>query len=1360
MRDPRGSGRISFTVLLIIFIILVSNISFGVIIPSNSGSKYISNEDDVKTNYTTQSLPIKYDLHISGTTYSGRYTGPLTALVTFKLTNEPRLLSMLDNISNPKNPEYHVYISRDQFTVLYSPGINIYNRSVSYFEECGLRVHIYSDRISLLITGNSNQFSNAFGANFGYYFSNGKKFFSIEANPTLPAYIAKYVSQVTGLDDYSSFGIDIGSRIVNTIPNFSNSRSNDIQQGYPLPVYSSGAEYVFGSDLQVAYDEQGLLGMTYPINEVIATILWSGNYSGPGITTSNITLHKGEQVGPYDPSDINAYFNYTLPAQEPHSKVIGVPLGGAPEPGITAQYDSTGANYENTLDLEMIGSTAPGSTILNVYTANSSSISIDESLAFILNPNSTYSILNNVSVISNSWGGPDENDSAWYEYLQEAEARGITVMASSGDSGDNGYSSMFFGSNYSNDWTEFPSAMAYNGFGVTAVGGTTLNLSLSEQIDSQIAWNISSTDYSDNGPAGSTGGVSQVFPEPEWQVDSAANEVIHGEGRGVPDISAISNNTITFITIDGIEYYGNPEFAVDWGTSISSPVTAGMIAEIDAVLSQHNESNLGYLNPFIYSLANQQIQSPYSGPSAEYIENGHYNSSLPLIPFYIIDQGRNDLYNANYGYNLVTGWGSIDAYNLTTYALNINYSSTSGALKGVEDDLSITMLNATTILNNGTEESTYNASVRQSLFIANSLGAPIYWVQNVIYFLHPDNYSKGEFEVQYSGRVTYPFTDISSNTSVEDYCTFGESNITLPYVFNITSSLVNLGSYNAQMVDYQVNSSTYQLPVPGAAYIIGSLNYTWNGEVPNDFPFSGELSPHFSMAGGKVGGEGIFYNPTSAIVKPMILPLGSRSFYDSSSEISTLSFGNHEAKSTNLEYHAENGTWIIGIRNGSLTQYIVASESLNFDTTEEYNISIAESGLPAGTAWYIDVDGLNISTFTNTTTVQVLNGTYEIFFHNASGYRPSVYSAYVDVRGNDVFYLIDFMPIVKVRYAAYFFESGLPNGTEWSVIVNGTSSTSISNGTIVLQELNGTYSYDAYTSNSDYAAKNGSFTVAGKQLTIEVIFHPVTFPISFKENGLPSWGKWYVNITGQSSSGALNSSSSYKIGLQNGTYAYSAEASIPGYLSSDYDSNFTINGTSETIVVGFKEKVYNVTFEEEGLENGTFWSILFDGSNYSTQGSSLTFFVINGTYYFRLENASFYVPSPSNGEVSVTGHQVTVVLTFSPVLAIRSNGYLNGTVFPVSSVIFVDGVPYSTDDGHYNISLSPGTYTVRVTAKGYASYFTSITITSQQISTLPIINLQKEVPFGRSNLTIISTVAILAVLMTAVFLIIRRRGKN
>ena len=108
----------------------------------------------------------------------------------------------------------------------------------------------------------------------------------------------------------------------------------------------------------------------------------------------------------------------------------------------------------------------------------------------------------------------------------------------------------------------------------------------------------------------------------------------------------------------------------------------------------------------------------------------------------------------------MTGWGSIDAYNFTMYVLNIDRSQSLNDLKGVYDKLSLHGLNVTSYLYNSstgsysTLNTFYNASIQQNLFLANQLGAPVYWIQNVVYI--NGSQSLG-WSVNYTGWVVYPF---------------------------------------------------------------------------------------------------------------------------------------------------------------------------------------------------------------------------------------------------------------------------------------------------------------------------------------------------------------------------------------------------------------------------------------------------------------------------------------------------------------------------------------------------------------------------------------------------------------------------
>ncbi|MEM1995939.1 MAG: S53 family peptidase, partial [Thermoplasmatales archaeon] len=985
----------------------------------------------------------------------GLYKGEMHIMVTFRLSNESRLLSYLSNLSNPYSSQYHRYLSKKAFVADFSPSTAIYNEALNYFSSFpGTSVTTYQDRISIVVNAPAISIDKMFNTTVAYSELQPTIYYA-SSPPELPSYLDEFVSYVSGFTNK----IYISQLNFAHLANVSGYQINRDSLGYPEPINNNGIQYIYGSDVQVAYDEQSLLNITFPTNEVIATILWSGHNA------------SNQSVGPFYPSDIYAYYNATIPSFEPHSVVYGVPINGAPKPGISASYDVSGASSENTLDLEMIGSTAPGSSIFNVYGPNASQENIDQALAYILNPNSSFPALNNVSVISISWGSPEYNDTAWYEYLQEAQARGISVIASSGDSGDNVNSSKYTPNpNYPGDFVQFPSSMAYNDFGVTAVGGTTLTLNLSSgynhlHILNQTAWYISSSDSSDGGPAGSVGGISQVFPEPEWQSSTEANTVINGQGRGVPDIAAIANNTIVYETINGTNYRGNPYFELDGGTSVAAPVTAGIIAEINAVLNLNRQPPIGFPNPSIYRLANAQFSSLEQTNYTGFLVEGSYNSSLPDLPFSDVVHGRNHIYDAKYAYDLVTGWGSINAYNFTVFLLNKNYSGhfkvSASAVKNV---FNLDSMSVTSYYSNGTVNTKYNASIQQNFFLADSFGTPIYWVQNVIYI---SGSNASGFNVNYTGWVVYPFP----NMTVYEYNFPSGKVMYLPKEFNITSWLSNLSLPPLfRTMNFEVNSQIISIPVPGAAFIIDSYNYSYiyNGNIYTNtlFPdyavsYPGWLSPQFGLVGGPSGSTG-YFESTTGTVHSYIEPMGYNQFIPTDSSIVTKSNDQTGEDAANLLWTYMNGEWLISTANGSSDQGVAF-----YYADRYYYVNFTETGLPANTLWSISFDGLTKASSSQTISFVAPNGTYYYNLSALSGYKTNTAIHTITVNGDNLSIPITFTSVRVPTYKIEFIESGLPSGN-WYVNITGQQSSGpipYSQSTYSVYLPNGSYTYSVSTGN-------------------------------------------------------------------------------------------------------------------------------------------------------------------------------------------------------------------------------------------------------------------------------------------------------
>jgi len=571
----------------------------------------------------------------------GPYSGQVTVMVQFQYRHLAGLHALLAGLADPSSSEYHRYLTVAEFDALYSPSPTLYQAAESYFGSFGgVSVTSFTGRTALVLNGPASALGAAFGVSFETRTDPGRgSYYSFVGQPSLPGAIARNLSGVVGLDDFS-VGHLLGGAAVRSAPSASRFRSAVPSAVGPIlpPVTFGTAQLLYAPEFQVAYDEAPLLHEVLPTHAVVATILWSG------------TNESGAPVGPFVPSDVASYFNETLPSGEPAAQVVGLPIAGAPPPGISASYDVTGASTENTIDLEMMGSTAPGATIYNVYGPSSAVTYLDEAFTTILNDPG----LANVSVISNSWGANDGNNSVWYADLMEAQARGITVVASSGDSGNNPASSKWVATG-----VEFPATMAYNGFGDTAVGGTTLTVNANPssptylQRTSEIVWNIS-TGTGNGGPAGTTGGISTVFPTPLWQQTTEANAVVQGRGRGVPDLALVANNTLITISVDGRLYLatnasvpGAPFYEV-WGTSIAAPVLGGFVAEMDAYHSAQGQPWEGFLNPLLYQRGNSQ-----------------FHGVAPTPYFDDIISGRNFVYPARPGYDLVTGWGAPIIYALT-----------------------------------------------------------------------------------------------------------------------------------------------------------------------------------------------------------------------------------------------------------------------------------------------------------------------------------------------------------------------------------------------------------------------------------------------------------------------------------------------------------------------------------------------------------------------------------------------------------------------------------------------------------------------------------------------------------------------
>ena len=380
------------------------------------------------------------------------------------------------------------------------------------------------------------------------------------------------------------------------------------------------------------------------------------------------------------------------------------------------------------------------------------------------------------------------------------------------------------------------------------------------------------------------------------------------------------------------------------------------------------------------------------------------------------------------------------------------------------------------------------------------------------------------------------------------------------------------------------------------------------------------------------------------------------------------------------------------------------------ETGQRYSVTFTESGLPAGTNWSVSVWrswsaapgtgaspsvsapswgwGISNGSANSSIGFELFNGSYQYIIPNASGiYVPDPSSGVFSVNGSAVSIAVTFSH--AALYTVSFVESGLPNGTFWSVVLAGgfggwggwgptpllvrpACGLTIENGsnqtTVSFLLPNGTY--DFFIGNVSAVGalyvptpSSGNVTVNGSGASVPVSFQTVPlYALAFDESGLPNGTVWSVAIWSANGVYGWNATTnaSLTFWVPDGLYNFSVSNVTSGasfFVASPSYGNVSINGSGATVSVTFAAvALYPLTFEETGLPNGAFWSVVLSGANGTwlwngTNSTNVTFWLPSGSYNFSVGDVwtwqALYVPSPANGTVVVNGSGVTVPVVFS-----------------------------------------------------------------------------------------------------------------
>lgn len=276
-------------------------------------------------------------------------------------------------------------------------------------------------------------------------------------------------------------------------------------------------------------------------------------------------------------------------------------VDGGPAPGDGPD------SIETTLDVEQIVSLAPG-TALYVY-----EVTYDEPTNgnFIDIYNQVVTD-NRIDALNTSYGYCETAIHTGYpeslnQVAKQGNALGITFHSASGDGGSNwdGCNGVSVGT---------PVDIPHN----TGVGGTTMSVNSNGQETSEIGW------------GGSGGGVSVLFPVPQFQKNVPT--IIAG-GRNIPDVSydADPGTGASF-------FYGGGWAGPIGGTSQASPIFGAALVEMDEFVGAR-------AGDFDVTLYRKWLRHGYSHDSTMYFRDITVGSIPP--------------YGAGPGYDQMTGIGTM-----------------------------------------------------------------------------------------------------------------------------------------------------------------------------------------------------------------------------------------------------------------------------------------------------------------------------------------------------------------------------------------------------------------------------------------------------------------------------------------------------------------------------------------------------------------------------------------------------------------------------------------------------------------------------------------------------------------------------
>jgi subtilase family serine protease len=490
-------------------------------------------------------------------------------------------------VSTPGSPSYRHFITPAQYNARFEPTSSAVSSVSNWLNSAGLKVTgVDSQRRFITVSGTVAAAQSAFGTSIQKYSHDGQNVQAPNGALALPKAIAGSVLSVTGLD--TSQRINTTSTTTPPQPGptaFANARPCSVFYGQ-LAAKTEGDFTTKLPKFNGKVLDYAPCGYTGP--QFRAAYEGATDLDGSGITVATTLWYASSTIA----SDLNTYA-----VNHGDGKYAKGQFTQAKYPNfnLTPDCGPSSVFSEEALDFEAIHAMAPAANIRFYAAKDCFDTSLIDDLGRVVTENKAQ-------LVSNSWGGPEEDASAgtipaYEQVFMQGALQGISFMFSSGDNGDELAATAL-------KQVDFPTSDPY----VTSVGGTSTAIDGNGNLAWETGWGTNkfslSADATTWNPVGflygSGGGYSSLFNRPTYQ-----NGVVPANappGRAEPDVALDADPTtgmligLTQTFPDGSQQYG--EFR-EGGTSLASPMFAGMTA----LTLEHAEGPLGLLNPTIYGQA-------------------------------------------------------------------------------------------------------------------------------------------------------------------------------------------------------------------------------------------------------------------------------------------------------------------------------------------------------------------------------------------------------------------------------------------------------------------------------------------------------------------------------------------------------------------------------------------------------------------------------------------------------------------------------------------------------------------------------------------------------------------------------------